>query len=512
MCWFSFHVILQSASFFATHHVPKMEEAVILRHFRPRPGFLPKADAHEWRRKDGRGGGGEERQRRDSYSSVTYDRDGNALRLTYRHVQQADGSTAATRVCFFLSFEVVIDSRSTMCVLCSGPNAVISTRFRQEHIDPICGRLTDTDVPSLFSVVSQLLNELNQLPLCATPNNEVTMEPMHSLVSRVAKLESAQPTASVRRMLDFQTLLLRCAAAGRNRSKICSPIPAEFVLDAQDGDLLARRVFSATNQIYSEAFRRGEVQKEENQHAWTMLTFLLSLPWTKGGSLSSDNANSNAKTVNTILDISSALGDETPEFARYAKEFGTVHAYHGTTIDKTWSILNYGLRNLSYDNALSENGAMMGAGVYLSTAFEVARMFAQTATRSTKALAFAFHHESLLRLLHSTKVDVASLGPLDEYNISCLPVFEAIIIAPPADDNEEQPTAIDQTSNIDTKKCTRQEGKYFVAESDLIRISKLHLRFDLAKKSDVWSWLPSFPPLYAIVICIAILWLVVSDE
>ena len=386
---------------------------------------------------------------------------------------------------------------------------------RQEQIDPICGRFsrlssssaTDTDVPSLFSVVSQLLNELNQLPLCVIPNNEVTMEPIHSLVSRVAKLESGQPISSVRKMLDVQTLLLRCAAAGRNRSKICSPIPTEFAPAAHE------QVFLATNQMYTEGFRKGEAQLEElNQHAWTMLTFLLSLPWTKGGSLVSENANSNAKTINIILDISSALGDETPEFARYAKEFGIVHAYHGTTIEKAWSILNHGLRNLSYNSALSENGAMMGAGVYLSTSFEVATMFAQTATRSTKTLAFAFHHESLLRLLHSAKVDVASLGPLDEYNISCLPVFEAIIIAPPADDNEEQPTAIDQTSNIDTKKCTRQEGKYFVAESDLIRISKLHLRFDLAKKSDVWSWLPSFPPLYAIVICIAILWLVVSDE
>ena len=206
-----------------------------------------------------------------------------------------------------------------------------------------------------------------------------------------------------------------------------------------------------------------------------------------------------------------ALGDETPEFARHAKEFGTVHAYHGTTIEKTWSILNHGLRNLSYDSALSENGAMMGAGVYLSTAFEVAEMFAQTATRSTKALTFAIQHESLLRLLHFAKVDVASLGPLDEYEISCLPVFEAIIIAPPAEDNEDQSSATNQIS-IHTKKHTRQEGKYFVADSDLIRISKLHLRFDLAKKSGLWSWLPSCLPLCAVVILIAILWLVVSDE
>ena len=134
MCWFSFHVTCNLPHFcvFATQHVPKMEDdevAATLRHFRPRPGFLPKADAHEWRRKDGRGGGGEERQRRDSYSSVTYDRDGNALRLAYRHLQQAQtGPTATAHICFFLTFEVAIDSRSTRCVLCSGPNADLSKK------------------------------------------------------------------------------------------------------------------------------------------------------------------------------------------------------------------------------------------------------------------------------------------------------------------------------------------------------------------------------------------------
>ena len=256
----------------------------------------------------------------------------------------------------------------------------------------------------------------------------------------------------------------------------------------------------------------NRTDSDVDQHGWTMLTFLLSLPWTKGGRLTPDNStNKEAKSAKIILDISSALGDETPEFVRYAKEFGTVQAFHGTKIENTWSILNHGLRNLSYDNALSENGAMMGAGVYLSTAFEVADMFAQTATRNTRSLNYAMQHESLLRLLHLANFDVTGLGPLDEYDISCLPVFEATIVAPPPAEDETAANMA-RSSIVDTRKFTRQEGKYFVADSDLIRLTKLHLRFDLTKRSRILPWLSFRPPLYVILLIVAILWVVMAGE
>ena len=282
--------------------------------------------------------------------------------------------------------------------------------------------------------------------------------------------------------------------------------------------LLDTQVFLATNQLYSGAnFRKqgnqlNRTDSDVDQHGWTLLTFLLSLPWTKGGRLTPDNStNKEAKSAKIILDISSALGDETPEFVRYAKEFGTVQAFHGTKIENAWSILNHGLRNLSYDNALSENGAMMGAGVYLSTAFEVADMFAQTATRNTRSLNYAMQHESLLRLLHLANFDVTGLGPLDEYDISCLPVFEASIIAPPPAQYEDT-ADVTKSCILDAKKFTRQEGKYFVADSDLIRLTKLHLRFDLTKRSSMWPWLSFRPPPYIIVLVLAILWIVIAGE
>ena len=498
------------------------EVSATTRYFRPRPGFVPKSDAHEWRSS---GGGGRVPQRRQKdYSSVVYDRSEDVLRLTYLHSPQVAHPTAASRdgrrsrICFFLTFEVDIESRMVTCVNCNGPNEDVSAKFQRNAIDPICGRLSSfTDIPSLFSVTSQLLRALNQLPEIIDHAGAIPMESTDSLVSRVATSQPTRPPSAVRRLLDLQTLLLRCAAAGRNRSKVCSPMPVDFAPSInQDGDLLARRVFWSTNQMYSADFRKQEDPMkrrtdEDDQHAWTMLTFLLSLPWTKGGRLTPDNSSSEAKSAKITLNISSALGDETPDFTRDAEAFGTVHAYHGTKIENVWSILNHGLRNLSYDNSLSENGAMMGAGVYLSTALEVADMFAQTATRNTKSLAYAFQHESLLRLLHFAKVDVTSLGPLDEYDISCLPVFEAKIIAPPPRQDKGAAEAA-KTSAVDTKRFTRQEGKYFVADSDFIRITKLHLRFDLTKRPSVWSWLSFRPPPYAAVLIAAVLWIIITEE
>eukprot|EP01083_Nonionella_stella_P259655 886296_1 len=86
----------------------------------------------------------------------------------------------------------------------------------------------------------------------------------------------------------------------------------------------------------------------------------------------------------------------------------------------------------------------MGEGVYLSSSERVAEGFAvRAAERPPTTLAFAFQHESLLRLLFYCccaddldNVDIMDVGsldcPLDGYDIVCLPVFEAMIIKPPS--------------------------------------------------------------------------------
>jgi len=350
------------------------------------------------------------------------------------------------------------------------------------------------------------------------------------MVCRVAKTFS-QPKRSpstINGLLDMQTLLLRCAAAGRNSSKICAPVPVEFA-NTTGGGTPARLVFAASDQMYVHGFNCEEHQQKQIQQnngrleeAWTLLSFLLSLPWTGGSCLeveksASENPRSNNhgdgysfrtlsqnKVGRLCLDIGTALGDESPVFSCQANKYGTIKAYHGTKIESAWSILNHGLQNLSYNGELSQNGAMMGEGVYLSSSRQVAESFAiKAAERPPLALHLAFQHESLLRLLCHTEVDVASLNPLDDYDITCLPVFEATIIKPP-------PLPTDEEEERNNKNhTTRQEGKYFVCEdSNHIRITKLHLTIELSKKPDVWRWVPSRLPISWIVLLVAILWII----
>ena len=344
----------------------------------------------------------------------------------------------------------------------------------------------------------------------------------NEMILRVASLQSKSP-ASMRRLLDIQTFLIRCAAASKNRSKVCAPLPIEFVnAGGGDGDTLARLVFASTNLMYAASAPKDKSQKLCGTEGWNLLSFLLSLPSsgcqltkvpksTSGDVCSKecDSKVSSSKRVDVCIciDVSRALGDESPAFSRYAKTYGTVKAYHGTKIENVWSILNHGLRNLSYDGTLSQNGAMMGEGVYLSTSKTVADMFAQTAAEApSQALSFAFQHEALLRILHYANVDISHLDPLSEYNIACLPIFEATIIAPPPKDVEESACS----SKSSTGPCTRQEGKYFCTDSSLVRITRLHLRFEMSKKSTSWISWNWRSPLSLIVLLIAIIWVMME--
>ena len=90
----------------------------------------------------------------------------------------------------------------------------------------------------------------------------------------------------------------------------------------------------------------------------------------------------------------------------------------------------------------------MGAGVYLSSSKQVAESFAIKATeRVQPALSLAFQHESLIHLLCYANVDVASLDPLDSYDITCLPVFEATIIKPPPPAYDDNTASSNKCSN-----------------------------------------------------------------
>jgi len=332
-------------------------------------------------------------------------------------------------------------------------------------------------------------------------------------------------------MIDVQTLLMRCAAAGRNRSKVCTPVPVEFNTSSSVGndDALSRRIFRASNQLYMNGFRGQQQTQHQQMHdksedAKTLLTFLLSLPWTGGSRLVNSSTSSStattaaaattatsskSKVAKLTININTALGSPSPSFTALANKYGTIQAFHGTKIESTWSIINHGLINLSYHGSLSANGAMLGEGVYLSSSKQVAEYFAQSAAQSpVPALASAFQHECILHLLCLGNIDISDLEPLNSYDITCLPVFEATIIKPSSSTSGDDDSST--TNNKASKNPTIQDGKYYVCkDSEYIRLTNLHLTIELRKKTSIWSWITSSSSLSLplIVVGIALLWM-----
>jgi hypothetical protein len=482
---------------------PNDEEiSTLLRHFRSRPRFaisspcgsgtLPSTSGPRRHVPKQRF-----RQCDRGYTSVKYAALEDKIVLTYLHVQH---NSDACPICVYLTFEMSVSTKVVKCIHCSAPNKSISDLI-QSKMDVICDhRLSETntesDVASLFSIASRLLQMLN----CEIPTIDIIThsydkgETYHGLVKRSIRLATPihSHVNSGHLLIDLQTLLMRCAAAGRTRSHILSPVPVEFASmtnKGRDCDALAHLVFNASNELYMCGFR-GVTMQQQTSDAWALLSFILSLPMIDSR-LSKSSASNDTTSMKSVagrlsLELNTINIDPPPSFTKLANKYGTIQVYHGTKIASTWSILNHGLQNLSNNKALSQNGAIMGEGVYLSSSRKVAENFAiMAAERPPKPLALALEHESLLYLLYFANINVAKLDPLNTYDIKCLPVFEAAIIKPPAKE---------MGYNEFDERITHQEGKYFVcADSEFVWITKLHLTFELTNKVDVWRWLPAVP-------------------
>ena len=557
------------------------EVTTVLRHFRPRPEFVSSTAGkdHEWF-KSGSSTPRHKQQKKykkkryydRGFTSVQYiapstttktSNDdinivGGKIRLAYLHNFLQNNSESDGRgrsISIFLTFEIAVDTKIVTCVCCSAPNDKMSAELKVQ-IDTMCNALstttkgctTTTTDRSLFLVASQLLqllnNEFQTTTLSNNTINEGEEEAFDALVSRFTNSNAKSKSINaIYHMLDVQSLLLRCAAAGRNRSKVCAPVPVEFTSSvatcgSSDGDALSHRVFAASNQLYMHGFRDGLPQQQQQQtmlqndtsDTGTLLSFLLSLPWTGGSRLIQNvsapsvnnivnattgkkqvngNNNSKAKSKSKVgricIDIGTALGNPTPSFTDHSSKYGTVQAFHGTKIESAWSIINHGLVNLSHHDSLAANGAMMGEGVYLSSSRQVAEYFAQSAAQQPgPALSSAFQHESILHLLCVANVDISDLEPLECYDIICLPVFEATIIQPSSKSkNDTSGGGISDSIN----RYTKQEGKYYVCtDGEFIRITKLHLTIELTKKTSMWQLMPRIP-ISMVVILMAILWM-----
>ena len=577
------------------------EVTTVLRHFQPRPdlfvGNNSSSSSSGWvdqpnRPSRSRGGGRARRDRRDrGYSSIRYLRHDRKLRLSYLYLD-LDGP----RCCLFLTLDVsTVHPRSVVYVHCNGggPGLRCSTNKLRQAVDDLCRRVApapavvandsvsastrpdhnnattlskktrtrDCHNASLFSVVSRLLQSLNHdLPALVSNSTDANVNTTVD-IDAVLRKEMASschnnnnhspPAVVAGRILDLELLLLRSAAAGRNRATVCSPVPAEYydaAMTIKHGnvEVVANGILATTDRmrrrtpllvgvpppqclepsspVSTNAPVVPVAEQQQQFREQVLLAFLLSLPWTKGGlevvatvpaattktsTIADDNRHRNESplpsttTLRLCLDITAARGDASPRWARLAQQRGVVTAYHGTKIENAWSILNYGLQNLSYHKTVSRNGAMMGTGVYLSTSYDVAAFFAQTGARYTPALWQAWQHPSLARLIqeHAGGADAATRRTIqwDEYTVRCFPVFEATILAPPVEGGGDDGPG----NNNNNNNCTRREGNYFVVpNSDDIRITKLHLTLELKKKRPAATW---WWPLVCsmIVVCVA---------
>ncbi len=143
---------------------------------------------------------------------------------------------------------------------------------------------------------------------------------------------------------------------------------------------------------------------------------------------------------------------------------------------------------------------MLGSGVYLTTSQKVATHFA-TSDSPTRAVKSALKHDALTSLLcmatgennllemqnekEKSRRNQRTLLLDDLHGVSCFAVFEARIILPP-EINKDSPVTSSSNQNLDTENVnrnTRRDGKYYVVPDGRdIRITKLHLTFELTRK------------------------------
>ena len=443
--------------------------SIVLKNFRPRPHFAVVANQQHRHSSLSR----KQQRSLGFFTNVTYHRKANQLRLFYVHpgvilctiqlnVSTIEPYSVSFKVRKFWQDEnvkrILLTLHAFLTEVCS--------QFSQSGGDN--NPKNDNKASSLFSVVSRLLLSLNTRDM----RKSITMNIEGPFLF-------VEKTQARRDILDLQKFLLRCAATSRKSANLCTPLPFVDDENMASHELAAHRILMSTD---SSKLATPPIRRQHYRSQASLLTFLLSSPWTQEGKMSTSSTtvssrknpttSSNSKIVHLCLDLQEALGDDPPRYCQLAQERGVVTVYHGTQIEHVWSILNHGLVNLS-DTKMAKNGAMLGNGVYLSTSFDVAYFFA---TSNNKAVHPKVWNHSSLRnlLLHYSTINSKTLALLldQERNriaVSCYCVVEASILLPPSN----------QTST-----ATRREGKYFVVPNpqDDLRIKKLYLTLEIISK------------------------------
>lgn len=431
-----------------------------------------------------------------------------------------------------------------MCV----HNAQLTDSIRQDAnnrvyqvVDDLCATVslyseTKKDEISLFSTVSNLLVALNGKSIAQQLTNlrrhilaqKQTSIPAHT--SQMILLPFQQhDQQQVTHALELQVFLLRCAATSKSsKATLVTPVPPSTLWDGGKNDgLTASRILAATNEsLLSEsqesrsrqAYSTFSPQQRQqlNRGQKELLGFLSVSPWTHQGKIYTNPKTTTRQAAYSLgstskiqlhFDISEAIGDDSPRFAELSETCGITTAYHGTNIEAIWSILHYGLLNLS-DTRLCQNGAMLGSGIYVSPSLQVAEFFAQSATLHPSVF-WHWYQNHLVAQTQDADTHVSWLGnlplkALDKYNVSCRAVVQARLILPPSSpaSNGETITksANGSEANGDSQYSawTRRDGKYFVVPNNQdIRVTGLHLTFEFEPKR-------SNQVLLAVIVCLGI--------
>lgn len=415
------------------------EVSVVLHHFQPKPQFLAQKKTKKF----------------GQFTSTIYKHDSNTLRLVFLH---HDGILQ-------IGFAVSTVRPYGASYLNDGGSISTIGGKQQNSLESICCELAAEVGPSgcsLFSVVSRLLLSLNK-------------QTFHSEDDRSALLQSyiSRLTSNRRLSWDLPLVLMRCAATSRHSARVCIPLPADCTYETGD--------FAKIHDSLISPFRgkRGPLHRREQ----TMIAFLASLRWTELSNLSTKkiptDSPANQKKVKVTIDLTN-VSDVTPRISKLAAERGSVTAFHGTTVDRVWSILNFGLLT---HGSLQKNGAMMGEGIYLTTSYDVAYFFA---TKDTKPLPRqVWWQPSFWKV-----IGMRAPENLEDWLVTCYAVVESTIILPP----EDEP--------LDAKNCTRRAGKYYVVpDPQDIHMNKVHITVELSKRQKA----PSMFLILSILVAMAVL-------
>jgi hypothetical protein len=333
---------------------------------------------------------------------------------------------------------------------------------------------------SLYSTVSKLLGELQNFN-CSPKLRALPY------VHQANRLYQSRTTA-----WDLPLFLMRCAATSGKSSKLCSPFPHHDGVSMNHPPSFTLR-FIRDNLLSSLQTTKQQrniiIHPTSDEQA--MMEFLSCLQWTEHAQICRDHNNDdvsrvvskgnssssscNSKTLRATLHLNR---DALPRFQKHHQDENTIiKAYHGTSIESAWSIMNYGLRQ---HRSLQKNGEMMGPGVYLSSKYDVAYFFA-TQNGTAKYLPTEIWRSSpcFWRLVGSTKstrsrllMEESRKGGLD---LLCYMVVECTIFKPTTTDDKPE-------ANI------QQDDTYFVVKSPCnIHMDKIHLTFEFHQRPRLWK-------------------------